>query len=298
MTEKEFIQQLFLLRCDIEDCAMLSNHAATQRDRWASRLGDLLNRRNAARDPMLPCVNCGHDDPHDALTGGGDGVDAVHDGCTHPGCTCGWYTAIPRASYLATDNGPGVLMVGTNERDEVVINLPRDMTGHMVFSPAQARGLAETLLRKADTVDPSRDVTGVSETPLVKARLKKLVDLTGAAEWEHWYPALVDLLTAATYQAERRADTAENAIRAHRDARGDDRCWRDDETLYKVLPEGFTPTPVDTAVELHRCEQFIASRQHPFTVYVSPQRRIDELEAKLVQYQSLVERLARLAETP
>jgi len=69
------------------------------------------------------------------------------------------------------------------------------------------------------------------------------------------------------------------AIRAHRDTRGDDRCWRDDATLYAVLPEGYTPPATDTAVELERCRQFIASRQHPATVYVSPQRRIEELEA-------------------
>lgn len=47
-----------------------------------------------------------------------------------------------------SDNGHGVLEVGTNEMHEVVINLPRDMTGHIVFSPQQARALADTLLRK------------------------------------------------------------------------------------------------------------------------------------------------------
>lgn len=53
MTEKEFLQQLFLLRQDIEACPMLDAFAAQQRDRWASRLGDLLNRRNAAADQLL-----------------------------------------------------------------------------------------------------------------------------------------------------------------------------------------------------------------------------------------------------
>jgi hypothetical protein len=67
-------------------------------------------------------------------------------------------------------------------------------------------------------------------------------------------------------------------VREHRDARGDDRCWRDDDTLYALLPEGYIPPKRDSAVELERCRQFIASRQHPSTVYVSPQRRIDELE--------------------
>jgi hypothetical protein len=69
----------------------------------------------------------------------------------------------------------------------------------------------------------------------------------------------------------------EAAIRKHRDERGDDRCWKDDEELYQVLSEGYTPPERDTAVELHNCEKFIACRQNPATVYVSPQRRIEEL---------------------
>lgn len=48
-----------------------------------------------------------------------------------------------------SDNGSGFLEVGTNEADEVVINLPRDMTGHVVFSTQEARALAATLLKKA-----------------------------------------------------------------------------------------------------------------------------------------------------
>ncbi len=67
-------------------------------------------------------------------------------------------------------------------------------------------------------------------------------------------------------------------IREHRDTRGDDRCWRDDVTLYQLLPEGFVPAPVDSYVELERCKSFIACRQNPSTEYVSPQRRIEQLE--------------------
>jgi hypothetical protein len=48
-----------------------------------------------------------------------------------------------------SDNGSGALEVGTNAMHEVVINLPRDMTGHIVFSIEQAEGLAATLTRKA-----------------------------------------------------------------------------------------------------------------------------------------------------
>lgn len=73
----------------------------------------------------------------------------------------------------------------------------------------------------------------------------------------------------------------EKGVREHRDARGDDRCWMDDEALYKLLPEGFIPPARDTAVELTRCQQFIASRQNPATTYVSPEREIESLRALL-----------------
>jgi len=76
-----------------------------------------------------------------------------------------------------------------------------------------------------------------------------------------------------------RLEKIETAVRLHRDTRGDDRCWRDDETLYKILPEGYNPPDVDTCVELERCRQYIRSRHHPEIVYVSPQRRIEELES-------------------
>lgn len=47
----------------------------------------------------------------------------------------------------------GFLEVGVDLRNEVVINLPRDMTGHLTFSPDQARNLAELLIRKAAEAD-------------------------------------------------------------------------------------------------------------------------------------------------
>jgi hypothetical protein len=73
------------------------------------------------------------------------------------------------------------------------------------------------------------------------------------------------------------------AIRKHRDQRGDDRCWRDDEELYRVLPEGYTPPARDSAVELENCKRFIACRQSPSTEYVSPEREIERLKVALTQ---------------
>lgn len=46
-------------------------------------------------------------------------------------------------------NGPGNLEVGLNEQGtEIIINLPRDMTGHIVFSLPEAANLARILMKK------------------------------------------------------------------------------------------------------------------------------------------------------
>lgn len=64
---------------------------------------------------------------------------------------------------------------------------------------------------------------------------------------------------------EKRLSTLEEAIRDHRDARGDDRCWLDDIELYKALDE---PVPEDMELALPnrdafltRCEQYFEHRQ-------------------------------------
>lgn len=103
---------------------------------------------------------------------------------------------------------------------------------------------------------------------------------------DHYFPDLTwkaraEELNKALRATEKLVARLETAIREHRDACGDDRCWMDDEELYKVLPEGYTPPTRDTTVELDLCRKFIASRQHPATVYVSPQRHIEELTALL-----------------
>lgn len=67
-------------------------------------------------------------------------------------------------------------------------------------------------------------------------------------------------------------------IRYCRDQKGDDRCWMDLERLYQLLPEGYTPPERDTTIELENCKKYIESCNNPYTQYVSPQRRIEELE--------------------
>ena len=72
------------------------------------------------------------------------------------------------------------------------------------------------------------------------------------------------------------------AIRKHRDTRGDDRCFQDDAELYSVLPEGDTRPASETAVTIENCQRYIECRQQG-REYVSPQRRIEELEAELTR---------------
>lgn len=81
--------------------------------------------------------------------------------------------------------------------------------------------------------------------------------------------------------SQERVRELEDGIRKHRDQRGDDRCWLDDEELYRLLPEGYTPSVRDSSVELEMCKKYIACRHNPNTEYVSPQRRIEELEAEI-----------------
>lgn len=70
------------------------------------------------------------------------------------------------------------------------------------------------------------------------------------------------------------------AIRRHRDYRGDDRCFQDDVELYAVLPEGDTRPLNETAVTIENCQKYIQCRQQG-REYVSPQRKIEELESEI-----------------
>ena len=96
---------------------------------------------------------------------------------------------------------------------------------------------------------------------------------------EYEYSVAEDVAIAEIVSLHGEIEALETAIRRHRDYRGDDRCYLDDRELYAVLPEGYEPPAKDTAVTLAQCERFIACRQDPATEYVSPQRRIEELEA-------------------
>lgn len=76
------------------------------------------------------------------------------------------------------------------------------------------------------------------------------------------------------------------ALRVHMNMRGDDRCTGDDHELYLALPEGDTRPEKDSAVTLENCALFIKCRQTGER-YVSPQRYVEELEAKLKSQREL-----------
>lgn len=59
------------------------------------------------------------------------------------------------------DKVSGFLLVGLNDKQEVVINLNYDRTGHVVFSANQARHLGRLLLKKSDEVDGEQSLSAL-----------------------------------------------------------------------------------------------------------------------------------------
>lgn len=87
-----------------------------------------------------------------------------------------------------------------------------------------------------------------------------------------------------------RVDELEAAIRDHRDARGDDRCWVDDLALYEALGDGEVPKDEQLALTdrdafLRRCELYWDHRQKPgckpWVTVESLEKRIAELAEML-----------------
>lgn len=65
-------------------------------------------------------------------------------------------TTIESNQTVSNESIGGYLMIGTDGHGEVVINLDHDRTGHIIFSPAQARELAAKLLSKATEAEQER----------------------------------------------------------------------------------------------------------------------------------------------
>jgi len=109
--------------------------------------------------------------------------------------------------------------------------------------------------------------------------------------WRQGYRDANEVAATNRDHAEAEARVAErymDAIRRHRDEPGPERCWLDDERLYAVLPEGYTPPERAVGLCLSDCERFLACRLNPDTEYVSPQRRIEELEGEVARLRKMV----------
>ena len=64
-----------------------------------------------------------------------------------------------------SDKIEGFLEVGTNGLGEVVVNLDHDRTGHIVFSPGQARQFANILVKQAALAEGRSHETQVQKKP-------------------------------------------------------------------------------------------------------------------------------------
>ncbi len=120
-------------------------------------------------------------------------------------------------------------------------------------------------------------VEPIEEVQLLRTRIVELEALlAGARLLNSWGPPNY----GTPVESINRINELEAAIRKHRDMRGDDKCFQDDAELYGILTEGDTRPERDTAVTIENCQRYIECRQQGRD-YVSPQRRIEELEAKV-----------------
>lgn len=70
---------------------------------------------------------------------------------------------------------------------------------------------------------------------------------------------------------EKEVNQLQSAIRRHRDEKGHDRCWLDDQELYKVLPEGLSGVDQQLPSEeefLGNCKNYFDHRQDPNVCFI------------------------------
>lgn len=128
-------------------------------------------------------------------------------------------------------------------------------------------------------------VDRVNELEAELARARKII-----TDYDIDYDTVVVKKQKCMYElAQDRVKELEAAIRQHRDERGDDRCHADDGRLYAILPEGDTRPARETLVTLENCANYILCRQTG-REYISPQRRIEELERSIEEYQTALTR--------
>lgn len=96
------------------------------------------------------------------------------------------------------------------------------------------------------------------------------------------------------------ADLVE-AIRHHRDQRGDDRCWLDDQELYAVLGEGPAETGLPPRdIFLANCARFWQCRQDPSANYETVAAREQALKDEILRQRRIMREMAEklLSNTP
>lgn len=85
-----------------------------------------------------------------------------------------------------------------------------------------------------------------------------------------------------------------NAIKTHRDARGDDRCWIDDLDLYKALGEDEVPKEAQLSLPvlpafMSRCAKYWEQRQAPKN---EPWVTVEELVNVMTEVKKLADTMA------
>jgi len=78
---------------------------------------------------------------------------------------------------------------------------------------------------------------------------------------------------------EEREDKLFDQIRKVRDNFGDDKCWKDWNALFAMLPEGYTPPKQDIPIQLENCKQYLTC-QSEGTEYMPPPRWVKGLPDK------------------
>lgn len=126
-----------IMNVPCEPPSTLTNAAGASFKR-AYQLGHRDARHDAAelvaaaaegRDTPLSCANCHHVEPHTASTAGGGPADPF-DGCTHPGCDCGYdsrrYQFEAQIVAAGRDTPPPITITGRTAQSYILEAEARD----------------------------------------------------------------------------------------------------------------------------------------------------------------------------
>lgn len=210
-----------------------------------------------------------------------------------------WYQEKEHYRHLAIIELPGKLRAAEQERDQLMKEPNNRLDGY--------RELTARIMQLEDERDAAYLKVGIDVEALKKVEeLKrdlaywKYRALNGPSEIRG-YPledlnkdAIIKLTQAAWETAKHLKD----AIRGHRDQKGDDRCYLDDAKLYDALGEGQPDTTLPPQeVFLANCARYHAARQKPVSDYKTDNQGWvsgEENQKQLRKIQVLTECLERL----